>query len=466
MGSGVLVPMGGARADAARYDVLRALNKNISAALPWIDFSSPPSLGGMVSQLGQVRTLIFGAVKKSILDSARKHSLAEVTPVPIELALSNNLASRQLQDGARDTALKNCLFCQAFLRLRTAGREAWLVNEHVFVFNPTLDDTSAVIDIPSAYKLCFSLFAKELNSSVLPLFIPLPLFGGKEGGAASGPPPVEWAPNPLATEPVHLEMFTFLGKLMGSAIRTGLAFPISMTSLVWKRLVGETVTLEDLQLIAPSQMRAVQYLRDIMESGSCSESEFNATLKESFTTVSSDGRLIDLVPRGSYRSVAFDSVSEYCDACEHYFRHETDDQINAIRNGLFSVLPQHPLLVLTGRQIQRLVHGEGLVAADVNQDLRWIVKVVYNVGAKVRSGLELSSDEVHLADFGSTIEVFERRINADSIPRLRTQRGWMSQMLNPASGATGPVAEVCLPSYRLRTPLCGMHLSILDAYLL
>jgi len=40
------------------------------------------------------------------------------------------------------------------------------------------------------------------------------------------------------------------------------------------------------------------------------------------------------------------------------------------------------------------------------------------------------------------VEVLERRINAENIPRLRVEGGWISEMLNPASGSTGPVSEL------------------------
>ncbi len=50
-----------------------------------------------------------------------------------------------------------------------------------------------------------------------------------------------YLPNPAAVSPLHIQMFEYVGKLLGIAIRTKNPLPFSLPSLVWKPLVGEEI---------------------------------------------------------------------------------------------------------------------------------------------------------------------------------------------------------------------------------
>lgn len=64
----------------------------------------------------------------------------------------------------------------------------------------------------------------------------------------------------------------------------------------------------------------------------------------------------------------------------------------------------------------------------------WRYKVVCEDGAFVRTGLELSSRHLYTIPHNSVIDVSERCINNQGLARLRTNDGWISEMLNPLSG--------------------------------
>jgi hypothetical protein len=67
--------------------------------------------------------------------------------------------------------------------------------------------------------------------------------------------------------------------------------------------------------------------------------------------------------------------------------------------------------------------------------------VQFSVGFK---GLELSSPHRCTLALNSLVEISERRINGQGLSRLRTAdgRGYLSEQLNPLSGARGPVVEL------------------------
>ena len=56
-----------------------------------------------------------------------------------------------------------------------------------------------------------------------------------------------WIINPMADSPLNIDLFQFLGKLMGMAIRTQNNLGLSLPPFFWKRLMLEEVTLLDLK---------------------------------------------------------------------------------------------------------------------------------------------------------------------------------------------------------------------------
>lgn len=103
--------------------------------------------------------------------------------------------------------------------------------------------------------------------------------------------------------------------------------------------------------------------------------------------------------------------------------------------------------------------GEPLVRkGDLKESSRWVYKVVCADGAFIRQGLELSSPHRCTLALNSLVEISERRINGQGLSRLRTAdgRGYLSEQLNPLSGARGPVVElVSMPmilSYKVVIP--------------
>ncbi len=78
---------------------------------------------------------------------------------------------------------------------------------------------------------------------------------------------------------------------------------------------------------------------------------------------------------------------------------------------------------------------------------RWRFRVVCTDGAFVRQSAELTSTRLCILPYLSIVEVEERCINSQGLPRLLLnslgqKRGWISEVLNPLSGQRGPVVEL------------------------
>ena len=436
--SGVLQPAGSTRPESARLTVLKGLNKSLMDSHNMVDLCLSSQNWSLANALAKHRNLIFSVVKRAILKNAIKQTAVKVTAS--DLTLSKAKAAERSKSGIPDSDGSFCLFSQAFRVLHYLPVEKLRVAEGERGFAVKFSDDKpdeSPMEAPALYKYTLSEFSKELQSDALPLLLPLP----KENSSST----TYWIPNPGAVSAVQLEMLAFLGKLLGICLRSKDTFPIRFAPVVWKALVNEEVTIADVQAINPFHSRAVSQLRDIATGKSkiiSTAEQFEALIQETFTIVSADGRIVELVPDGKSKKVRFDNLLEYCNLCDSFRVHELDSAAEAIRAGLAMVIPPRPLGLFCGYQLQALATGLMISATEALAGAKWMYKIVLPAGAKLRSGIELSSEEIQTIDTGSLVEVLERRVNAENIPRLRVARGWISEMLNPASGSTGPVSEM------------------------
>lgn len=99
------------------------------------------------------------------------------------------------------------------------------------------------------YRESFAEYCSELQSDRLPLFIRCPNAVNDVGINRE-----KWVPNPTIDSGggengarggrgLHLEMLSFLGRLMGVAIRSNQPLDLDFPSIVWKQLVRSPITV-------------------------------------------------------------------------------------------------------------------------------------------------------------------------------------------------------------------------------
>ena len=191
----------------------------------------------------------------------------------------------------------------------------------------------------------------ELQSPALPLLIRTP-----NSVHAVGQNREKWILNPGATSSLHMEMFCFLGKMMGIAIRSKQYLALNIPSIIWKLLVRDSPQLEDLEALDLHLVQALHGMRNIHLDGVDRDS-FSDIFYETFTTFSSDQREIELKPGGNDIPVDFDNRLERCDLIEQYRLHEFDDQAAAVRQGIACIVPHHFLALFTWEQLEKMVCG-------------------------------------------------------------------------------------------------------------
>lgn len=73
--------------------------------------------------------------------------------------------------------------------------------------------------------------------------------------------------NPSADSPKHYEMFTFLGKLFGIAIRTQNNMKLMLPPIFWKKVTQTGITHKDLKDVDTSAYQAIELLKNLESQG-------------------------------------------------------------------------------------------------------------------------------------------------------------------------------------------------------
>jgi E3 ubiquitin-protein ligase HERC2 len=227
-----------------------------------------------------------------------------------------------------------------YLRVCNSSYKAWKAN---FVGEGS-------IDAGGPYRETLSNMTDELYSSCLPLLIPTQNNKNDHGLGRD-----LWTINPASTSPNHLEMYKFLGALIGMAFRAGHVMDLKFPSLFWKKFIGEPVALDDLRY---SDLYAVQAIKDLEK---CKEQydkdTFEMATEITWTTQLSNGETVPVVSGGSSRKVLYEELEEYHAAVLKTRAEEGKKQMDAMKEGFEIVFPMSILTILNWRDVEERVRG-------------------------------------------------------------------------------------------------------------
>lgn len=377
----------------ARILLFESLNKHFEELLPVMNIlnDDPLSLGAMIRKCNRY---IFMSVKQPLLD--RVIAATVITSgyeMPVQLALDNvqSMSSREKNGGSGSDV--NC-FVQAFRQLKK--RES-SVYRHVFstdrVFQISFVGESG-IDAGGVFREGVSRIVEDLFSEHFNLLLLSP--NGKHEVHSNME---KYIPNPSFVDPLSIQMFEFIGRLMGMSLRVKLCLPFEFPSLVWKKLAGEEATFEDLLGVDAISCRLLMEIKNCDNDGIHDDVSFNIKYggKLRFVHIRSDGIEEELESGSKDRVVRYSNRLQYCDMVEKAKLTEFDQQINAIERGMAEVTPMRYLKLFSWQQLETLVAGSplfdfnlwklkteasGLSAKTV--DMFW--KVMASLTAKEQSG--------------------------------------------------------------------------------
>jgi hypothetical protein len=161
------------------------------------------------------------------------------------------------------------------------------------------------------------------------------------------------------------DLYLFLGKLFGVAIRTQNNLNLSLPPYAWKKIVSDHVDLLDLKSIDEICFQMIEIIRNLEAKGINRENFQTAFSDEVFTTRLSNNDLVELVPNGSSQHVTFENCLEYAKLTLSARLNEASSYYHLIRKGMSAVIPMDLLNLFSWKQVETLVCG----AVDIKIDI-------------------------------------------------------------------------------------------------
>ena len=210
------------------------------------------------------------------------------------------------------------------------------------------------IDAGGPFRECITNMSSEIESVNLPLLIKTANNRNNHGENRDC-----FVPNPMSNNPTHLEMFKFLGHMLGYGIRTQCPIPLHFPPIFWKIILEEPLDNKDLKGLDTYSWQIVEDLKKQAEK--LTNEEFSAQIEEVFVTRLSDGTEVELKKGGKLITVTKDNLDEYEKLLEETRFNESINQMKPIREGINFVVPIDSLKLFTWEEVESRACGDKTV---------------------------------------------------------------------------------------------------------
>ncbi|CCW60271.1 unnamed protein product [Phytomonas sp. EM1] len=243
-----------------------------------------------------------------------------------------------------DVALHHTVLSQLYRQIGGFTEEQWSQSP-LFKVNLYISGSGhAPIDMGGPYRQVWTFLAEELvrhPDKCYPHsdFHRNPLFCFVDNSQR-----VSLVPDNLANSSLELTLFNFFGKIMGHAARAHLPLNIDFSPFLWKFLVDDALSVKDYY----------KYVDGVVE---------NSMEDDNFLL---SGVAEEIIPNFAENVMWLDEeelkgqriVEHRRRIAENCLVHSMDEQLNAIRCGLWSILPRRVVRCLSWCDLERLVCGE------------------------------------------------------------------------------------------------------------
>jgi hypothetical protein len=331
-------------------DSLVLLNSQVSASLGFFDLQAPPKRSSLVDGLRESCDLIFYCNKSARWSAALTATERPVTAQPT-IHVNPMQAAAFQESGLVDGQANQLFWGQAFTQLRQSSASTYRIPFGARAFRCDYEGVSS-IDAGGPYRDVLERMSVYLVHPAAGLFC-------RTANQISGLGENRdcFVPSPSATSHLQLEQFEFLGKLMGLSLRTRDLFNVHLPSMVWKALLGQPLTLDDIQGV---DVLSANILRDLLadDKKNTPVELYNTEMQWcKFSAMCADGVVRPLCPDGETKSLTYENRHEYASLLLTFRLNEFKVQTAAIRRGLGKVIPLNSLGLFSWRELETMVCG-------------------------------------------------------------------------------------------------------------
>ncbi|CAF1293234.1 unnamed protein product [Rotaria sordida] len=329
----------------------------IKKTISTLDFSLLPGQSILVDYIRIAKNYLLQTLKFELLEESLSKTnygtISKLSEVKFDTIKANN----------HDNEGNNTMFNQAFEQLHEDAHIIFRASNERLWQATYLEMHS--IDQGGPYRDSITAICSDICSSRLPLFVLCP-----NGRMNNGLNRDCWIPNVFPpNKPISnkfKKQYQFIGHLMGMAIRKKHYLNVKFPILLWKQLVGEEITMKDIEGIDIQSFVIIKEMEIHLEQNQSidNDSEINylctSIMSElRFDVISSSGQTYELIPGGQDVSVTPRNFPEYCERYREYRLNEFHRPIEYIRQGLCSIIPYNFLTLFTANELEEAICGKG-----------------------------------------------------------------------------------------------------------
>lgn len=205
---------------------------------------------------------------------------------------------------------------------------------------------------------------KSGDKCLLPLLVPCPNRSSTVGSNQD-----KFLLSSASTTPLSQELMQFFGKVCGTAIRHSMNMSLSMSSMMWRPLVGLGVSrahLETIDVLAANRLSKMEELGAELETKRVEMGLDDTHIPKewhelNFTVTTADGSRVPLLPGGSELQVNLGNWRDYVRLVERFRLRESFVMYRALTDGLSSVIPTELFPLFTPTELEQLMCGNTVV---------------------------------------------------------------------------------------------------------
>jgi len=332
-----------------RFSAIKLFNKQLAVVLPLVDFSQAHLSWSLAYSICKLTALIFLETKQKLWNKIMNNTMSGAGKPNI--TINRPRASRAKHRG--DPEGSRSVFGQAFRQLHFIKPESLRLTGQTW--RVTFEGEGGQ-DAGGLFRDSMSEICADLQSPWVPLFVPCPNssgFGENQG---------KWIPKASSTNSLQLSMYSFVGKLMGVAIRGKHILNLDLPSMVWKQLVGSEININDLEGI---DRHCYKFLEELSLLGLEESGEENFEYKGyTWSHTSSDGTVVELRPNGVEIPVKWEEREAYREAILDWRLNEFRLQVEHIKKGMGTIVPVQLLSLFTWQELELNVCGKAHIDVD------------------------------------------------------------------------------------------------------
>ena len=211
--------------------------------------------------------------------------------------------------------------------------------------------------------------------------------------------------NPNFNSAVGMDFFLFLGQFVGIAMRSKITLDLALPSFIWKVVLQEILTEEDLRSFDMTFYNFIAHLSELNikikgGNGSDAATQKQAVLDAqdllqdlSWTITSMSGASVDLIDT-ERNNVEVEELDLYLEKAVRWKLCESASQIQMFRQGILDVVPSSAIAMLSWWELEALVCGSKVVDVKRLQE-------------NTEYDDDVSSSDPHILFFWAVLETFK-----------------------------------------------------------